>query len=96
MKPLGVTLHYIDEKVDSGEIISVVPTDVYLSDELECLAYRHYQNEIDCLSRFEDSIASPSNPFEHIEGSKPMMRMPFAKELELKVLFDSYKQKYGI
>jgi len=96
MKPLGVTLHYIDEEVDSGEIISVVSTDVYLSDELECLAHRHYQNEIDCLSRFDDCIAAPSNPFEDIEESKPMMRMPFAKEQELRVLFDSYKQRYGI
>ena len=96
MKPLGVTLHYIDEKVDSGEIISVVPTNVYLSDQLECLARRHYQNEIDCLSEFENCLASPSNPFKDIEMSKPMMRMPFAKEQELKIIFDAYKKRYGV
>ncbi len=96
MKPLGVTLHYINEEVDSGEIISVVPTTVYLSDELEWLAYRHYQNEIDCLSRFDDFISAPSNFFKNIEESKPMMRMPFAKEKELRILFHGYKQRYGI
>ena len=96
MKPLGVTLHYINEEVDSGEIISVVPTDVYLSDDLESLAHRHYQNEIDCLSRFDSLLATPSNPFEDIEKSRPMKRMPFAKEKNLKRLFDSYKRKYAI
>ena len=96
MKPLGVTLHYINEEVDSGEIISVVPTDVYLSDELESLAHRHYQNEIDCLSRFDSFLAEPSNAFEDIEESRAMKRMPYAQEKNLKCLFDSYKRRYGI
>ena len=28
-KPLGVSLHCIDKEVDSGEIISIIPTTVY-------------------------------------------------------------------
>jgi len=51
-KPLGVTLHYIDEKIDAGEIIKIIPTQVYLSDTLERLARRHYENEIETLANF--------------------------------------------
>ena len=42
LDPLGITLHYIDQRVDSGEVLRVFNTPVYLSDTLQTLARRHY------------------------------------------------------
>ena len=63
MLPLGVTLHYIDEHVDAGEVVSIVPTPVFPSDTLEILARRHYENEIKLLVRFEEYSRSFSVHF---------------------------------
>lgn len=52
-RPLGVTLHYINEEVDSGEIVAVMPTQVYESDTLHTLARRHYENEIALIANFK-------------------------------------------
>jgi phosphoribosylglycinamide formyltransferase 1 len=95
MKPLGVTLHFIDAQVDEGEIISVIPTNVYLSDSIMTLARRHYENEIDCLSRFTDFLEKPENPFTNVEKGAPMRRMPFEKESELVLKFSIFTEKYG-
>jgi len=95
MKPLGITLHYIDAEVDAGEIISVIPTNVYVSDSLATLARRHYDNEIDCMSRITEFLDHPQNPFEHIETGEPMRRMPLGKERELAHRFSDYVEKYG-
>ena len=96
MRPLGVTLHFIDEQVDLGQIISVVPTTVYWSDNLEILALRHYKNEIECLCQFEEHLVNPNNLFEYAKEFKAKMRMPHAQELELVNTFDLYKKKYAI
>ena len=96
MKPLGVTLHYLDADVDSGEIISVIPTDVYQSDSLESLSRRHYQNEIDALVRFEEYSVKPINIFSAISPDRARMRMPLSQEQELPEAFAEYKRKYAI
>ncbi len=96
MKPLGVTLHYIDEQVDAGEVISVIPTEVYLTDSLITLARRHYENEIDCLSRWDEFLAAPENDFKSIEAEEPRMRMPLDKERELVRIFPAYTERYGV
>ena len=71
MLPLGVTLHYIDENVDAGEVISVVETPVFASDSLESLARRHYENEIKLLSEFELYMRKPQNLFSQIPQGNP-------------------------
>jgi phosphoribosylglycinamide formyltransferase-1 len=95
LKPLGITLHYIDAQVDAGEIISVVPTNVYASDSLATLARRHYENEIDALSRFTDFLDKPRNPYKGIEVGEPRKRMPLGHQRELARIFPDYKDKYG-
>jgi len=95
MNPLGITLHYIDAKVDAGEIISIVPTNVYLTDSLATLARRHYENEINCLSHFTESLSNPQNPFVGIEQGEAKRRMPRGTEKELARLFSQYAKKYG-
>ena len=92
--PLGVTLHYIDEKVDAGEVISVVETPVFASDSLESLARRHYENEIKLLSEFERHMENPQNPFSQIARGEPMRRMKYEQERELADIFTRYKERY--
>lgn len=94
MCPLGVTLHYIDEKVDAGQVISVLPTLVFPSDTLESLARRHYENEINILSNFEKYILQPENLFKNAANGDSMRRMKFEQEKELAERFSLYKQQY--
>jgi phosphoribosylglycinamide formyltransferase 1 len=95
MQPLGVTLHYIDERVDQGEIVAVVPTEVYRTDTFATLARRHYENEIDVLTRFEEFLNHPTNPYADLAEGEAHMRMPGEKEDELVARFGEYTAKYG-
>ena len=50
---LGNTLHFIDENVDYGKIISHKKTPIFKSDSMQTLIDRHYKMEIDMLVNFE-------------------------------------------
>lgn len=93
-RPLGVTLHYIDEKVDCGAIVSVSPTPIYSSDTLHTLARRHYENEIAMLSNFALHLSKPQNPFAGILQTKSMKRMKPIEEKAMMNHFETYKQKW--
>ncbi|MCI9169700.1 MAG: hypothetical protein HFF42_01975 [Lawsonibacter sp.] len=93
MLPLGVTLHYIDEQVDVGEVVSIVPTPVFPSDTLETLARRHYENEIQTLVHFEEYLQHPQNPFTGIAEGESTRRMRAEQEQELPLRFGRYKQQ---
>ena len=95
MRPLGVTLHYVDAEFGDGEIIAVVPTPVYQSDSLETLARRHYENEIDVLARFAEYLAAPSNPFADVAAGEPKRRMPPRQERSLARRFGEYRALFG-
>ncbi len=95
MRPLGVTLHYIDEQVDAGEIISIIPTPVFRSDSLESLARRHYENEIRVLCEFEKHMKEPQNSYTALPVEESTRRMKSEQELELFHRFEEYKQKFG-
>ncbi len=94
-KPLGVSMHYIDEEVDAGELISVVPTPVFVEDTLDSLARRHYQIEMDLLCDFEKAMNNRSNPFEGIEIGEARMRMPLSIQETLSQTFEEYKSKHA-
>ena len=53
---IGNTLHYIDENVDLGKIISHKVTKLYAKDTLTSFAKRHYYNEINMLIRSGVSV----------------------------------------
>jgi len=95
MQPLGITLHYIDEKVDAGEIISVVSTNVYKTDSFSTLARRHYENEINCMANIMEHIKNPQNPYIGIPSSENKMRMSIETEKEMARMFEKYIEKYG-
>lgn len=96
MRPLGNTLHYITDNVDAGEIISVLPTPVFITDSLETLARRHYENEIKLLSSFQSYLDNPHNMYAHLNVQEATMRMPFEVEVKMSRMFDSYKEKYAL
>ena len=90
MLPTGVTLHYIDVGVDRGEIIAVVPTNVYEMDTIERLARRHYENEIEVISNCEYYLANPVNQYEDTQEGGRHMRMDTYQESMMLDLFDQY------
>lgn len=93
--PIGNSLHYIDENVDAGEIISVIPTTVYKTDSLETLSRRHYENEIRMLSNFESYLKRPVNSYSNIQSDEPTMRMSTEIETKMVRMFDDYVEKRG-
>ena len=95
MRPLGNTLHYINEDVDRGEIIAVLPTPVFITDNLEILARRHYENEIKMLSSYQYYLANPQNDYVDIEMQDATSRMPFDIEVKMADMFEEYKGRYA-
>ncbi len=93
-RPLGVTLHYINEEVDSGEIVAVMPTQVYESDTLHTLARRHYENEIALIANFKYHLQNPSNPYDEIPQMQSTKRMKPIEEKEMMNHFEAYRQKW--
>lgn len=89
-KPLGVTLHFIDEEVDKGEIIAVVPTFVYSGDTLEILSRRHYESELEVQCNFDNFLENPVNDFKDIEEGETHRRMGNKDETEMIQTFNEY------
>lgn len=94
-KPMGITLHYIDEQVDAGEIIATVPTYVYSTDSIITLSRRHYENEIDMMARFADFLDQPRNPYQDLEQGEAKRRMPREEEKEVTKRFHAYREQFG-
>ncbi len=89
--PIGNTLHLIDNEVDKGEILQIKSTPVLSSDNLETLARRHYENEIDMLANVLDVIENRVIP---TEKEKPAtMRMSAEIEAKMAASFDDWKLK---
>lgn len=94
-KPLGVTLHYVDQEVDAGEIISVIPTPVYETDTLHTLGRRHYENEIQCMGDFDTYLKRPCNEFADVAAGEAKRRMPRTQEAKLRKAFPRYVATFG-
>lgn len=92
---LGVTLHYIDENVDIGEIVSVVPTPVFRSDTIDSLARRHYEQEINVLAEFETHLRALTNAYKDAAHHESMRHMRAETEREMLQRFARYKGLYA-
>ena len=86
---IGNTLHFIDQKIDSGKIISHKKTPIFCEDSFESLAKRHYEFEIDMLVNFESYIKKQL--IYNLKSKTPTKRMPF--ELQKKMInnFERFK-----
>ncbi|MAB60684.1 MAG: hypothetical protein CMO46_09130, partial [Verrucomicrobiales bacterium] len=54
--PVGNTIHLIDSEVDKGELICIKETPIFPDDNIQTLARRHYDLEIDMLSNILDFL----------------------------------------
>ena len=91
--PLGITLHYINEEVDAGQIISIVRTPIYSGDSLMTLARRHYELEIDVLSNFTYYLSNSLT--ESFPIQDPHRRMSAETEAVMVRRFDEYKLRFA-
>ena len=89
---MGITLHYIDVTVDSGEVLRIFETPIYRSDTLQTLARRHYENEIYVSSNFYKFLDKVE--YSGLKEQKANMRMPIKKEKLLEKKFTEYKKKF--
>lgn len=89
---IGVSLHIINEKTDSGFLLKSRETLFKQKDSLKSVAKKHYKNEIYLLSNFEKFIKNKKKILsnKHI----PTKRMPFEIEKDLFKYFKSYKKKF--
>lgn len=95
-KPLGVTLHYLNEETDKGEIISIMQTFIYEGDTIETLARRHYENEIYMLSNFLFYLENPTNYFVGIQECESKRRMGIVIEREMLNKVPLYVQRWKV
>lgn len=94
-RPLGITLHYLGNEVDDGEIICVIPTSIYEDDSMEKLARRHYENEIRTFINFEYYVKNPINNFSNLVKNELTKRMNISLEKELYgKVFEEYKNSF--
>jgi phosphoribosylglycinamide formyltransferase-1 len=88
-KPIGNTLHQLDEFADAGVVLAHVRTPVYAEDTLSTFAARHYENEIWMLGYYDWVIENGRT--EELELSEPTKRMPMSVEQEMVDSFEAYK-----
>lgn len=90
-KPLGNTLHFIDEGIDSGSMISSVLTPVYKEDDIASLAKRHYLKEIEMMVDFERYLKNPE--VMEVPEEEPTRRMPKTVEEEMLKRFEGWRER---
>lgn len=96
LQQVGNTLHYINEKVDEGEIIGISITPIYEDDTLKTFANRHYEREIEMLINYDEYLKKqiPIKNLEYVKGDANR-RMPIEFENMLEEKFEKYKREYG-
>ena len=94
-QPVGVTLHFIDERIDEGTVVSVIQTPVFSNDTLSSFAKRHYEREIWQLCHFEHLLAHGRNPFSDAPRGESRRRMKRELEETLEERFLTYKKLYA-
>ena len=87
---VGITLHFIDQEVDKGEVLFIEKTPIFYDDTIEDLARRHYELEIFILSRTLDVLDERVIPDAKEKLAK--LRMPIETEKNLLKGFDKWKK----
>ena len=92
-KPIGNTLHQLDEFADAGVVLAHFRTPVYSEDSLSTFAARHYDNEIWMLGYYDWVIQN--GRIEEFNLGEPTKRMPIAVEQEMIDAFEAYKSTFA-
>ena len=88
---LGITIHEISNQVDKGDIVKIIKTPVYKSDNITRLAKRHYKLEISELSKIIDIYKKRIKST--FKNKKATMRMSNILEKKMLNNFKSWKKK---
>ncbi len=91
---VGVTLHRLSKEVDLGAVWNKQMTPVTPSDSLESFARRHYELEINLLSRFDEFVGNRPEEVDTSQALPETRRMPEAIEEGLRESFEEYKEKF--
>jgi len=99
--PQGVTVHYVNEKVDAGWLIQRYPVPVRYDDSLVELRSRLLDAEISALlltlGGFERNGVKPKKDCEVLSEDVTKFRtMPPGIEKELSIRFVEYKEVHGV
>ena len=93
-RPMGNTLHFINDRVDNGKVIFHKKTPIFLDDDYQTLAKRHYEMELDMLVNFERYLKKKQKFI--LKSNKPKLRMPKNFEVKMIKRFKTYKIKNKI
>ena len=93
MKPMGISLHFIDAEADAGKVIHIEETPLFADDNISTFAERHYRNEIDILSNF--ALFLEHGRVRDYEACPPHRRMSAAEEVVMLQQFDTYKARFA-
>ena len=94
-KPLGISLHIIDEGVDSGKHLKSIKTSIFRNETIQKLEKKHYKLEIDLLANFRDHLESPKKEIPNLKKCKPKMRMPINLERSMLDQAENYIKIFG-
>ena len=94
-RPLGNTLHLLDESVDGGEIIAWRTTPVFADDSPDSLARRHYAIEIAMMTSFLELLESPMAP-PALPVRPARKRMPKSTEEAMLAGFSGYVRRHAV
>ncbi len=83
--PIGNTIHFVDEGVDSGEIIAQRRLPVWETDTFDLIAERLYKDEIDFMVHFDQFL--DNRLVLDLEEGPRHMRMPIDTEREMMASF---------
>jgi hypothetical protein len=94
--PLGVTLHQIDEDIDSGYILHRERVPIHCGDSLIDVANRAYQVECDLLGNFDRWISNLGNKWAVDKNKYRLSREKIGSENEKNLIsiFENYKKTF--
>jgi len=93
--PVGNTLHFIDHRVDAGEIIHQEITPLFEMDTIADFANRHYEQEIKMLIDFERYVEGCGGNIPELKEGIVHKRMNANIEEEMLNRFENYKSKFS-
>ena len=93
-KPVGVTIHAIDEHIDKGSLLHKIKVPILENDTLRDVADRAYEMECDLQSNFDLYISRIENEV-RMGNEFPLSRtkIPHDMDKQLESIFQRQKQK---
>jgi hypothetical protein len=91
--PIGVTLHYIDNKADEGLLIDRVTVPLYYEDTFHSFAFRQYEFELNLLAASIIKVKEIEK-FESLADERylPNRRMPHHLEIKMIKRFEELRE----